>query len=244
MNDGSIHFRQLPHLESSPGTMIWFPHAGGTSAAVVRRTRDQSLAVCTKVVVLPGREELWNEPASELSPIIDAIATSIATQVTGPCCLAGHSFGALLAFLVTEELCRRERSPELLMPMAIAPPDRLKATAWHLAPDNELIEHLDHTYGAIPSELRNKPDALGRFLPIVRHDLRLMETYTHEPSAPLPVDLVICGGTNDPAVDEPTLRGWRRFTQASWDLQLFMGDHFFPYLHFQAITELVARRLA
>lgn len=240
MSTAAVRFRQLKSSESSSGTLVWFPHAGGTSASVVRQTRGQALKLETQVVVLPAREERWNESAPRLEPLIDEVVDSIQSLGQRSLVLAGHSFGALLAYLVTERLAQLDRAPRAFMPMAIAPPDRLESTEWHRATDDELIEHLDAQYGAIPAALREDRAALGRFLPIVRHDLRLMETYHYQPSEPLQVNLVICGGTQDTAASEHTLRGWRRFTQANWDLRLFEGDHFFPYRHFQAITELAA----
>ncbi|MEM1070536.1 MAG: alpha/beta fold hydrolase [Planctomycetota bacterium] len=236
-------FRKLPAVSSARGILLWFPHAGGTSAAVVRQTRSLELELETWVAVLPAREERYRETAIGLQELVHEFAETIEDQVRIPMVLAGHSFGGLLAYLIAEELCQRRRSKNdapllALMPMAIAPPDRLETEAWSQSTDQDLVEHLASHYGAIPSVIRQSPEAMKQFLPVVRHDLRLMESYQHQASEPLPIDLVVCGGTKDEAANERTLSGWRRFTQREWTLKMFEGDHFFPNQHFQAITRL------
>jgi surfactin synthase thioesterase subunit len=126
------------------------------------------------------------------------------------------------------------------MPMAISPPDRLDADTWSDASDVELVEYLDKRYGAVPQTIRHDREALSRYLPVVRHDLRLLESYQYEPSEPLATNLVACGGKQDGALDKKTIDGWRRFTQTQYRLKMFAGDHFFPYPNFEAITKLAA----
>ena len=225
-----VRFRKLPtSADPNAGLMVWFPHAGGSSAAVVRQTRGQTLKRQTWVAVLPHREERWSESATDVEALAREFDEALGPCSDRPLILAGHSFGGLLAFLVAQRRCQRGEPPQTLMPMAVPPPDRLEPGHWSREPDPELVDYLDRQYGAIPPALRNNPAALGQLLLVVRHDLRLLESYRHQPCEPLPVDLVACGGTDDHAVDETTIAGWRRFTQQKFTLKMLPGDHFFPY---------------
>ncbi len=239
-----VRFRKLSEVGAADGVMIWFPHAGGTSASVVRQTRGLALSLETWVAVLPGREERWNETVGDLKSLIDEWDHAIGELGEIPLVLSGHSFGGLLAYLLAERRCREGRPPRALMPMAIAPPDRLESQGWSRAADHELVDHLDSTYGAIPESLRGNHEALAQFLPVVRHDLSLLESYQHQPCEPLPIPIIACGGRIDRAVDETLLAGWRRFTSARCEVKMFEGDHFFPYPHFETLNRIAQREVA
>ncbi len=236
--DGPVRFRKLSSTDRHSGVLVWFPHAGGTSAALVRQTSGQNLGMQTWVAVLPGREERHKESATDLQSLVRQFDEALDAETDRPVVLAGHSFGGLLAYLLAERRCQRGQPPQALIPLAVAPPDRLNPGDWSGAGEHELIEHLDRKYGAIPSALRAKPDVLRAFLPVIRHDLRLMESYRHPPTEPLPIELVVCGGTEDQSLSASKLAGWQRFTRAGYTLKMFSGDHFFPYHHFAEITNL------
>jgi surfactin synthase thioesterase subunit len=237
-----IRFRKLPGNSRQSGIFVWFPYAGGTSAAVIRQTSGQELGMQTWIGVLPGREERHRESAIDLQSLVREFDEALDSETDQPLILAGHSFGGLLAYLLAKRRCERGLPPRGLALLAVAPPDRLSLDDWSDSEDHKLIEYLDQKYGAIPAGLRNNHDLLRCFLPVVRHDLRLMESYRHQPTEPLPLDLVICGGTEDQALPASTLADWQRFTQAGFTLKMFSGDHFFPHAHFGAITNLFSAK--
>lgn len=234
----TIRFRKLPCTCRQSEIFVWFPHAGGTSAAAIHQTSGQKLGMQTWVGVLPGREERHREAATDLQSLVREFDEALDAETDQPLILAGHSFGGLLAYLLAKRRCGRGLPPRGLVLLAVPPPDRLCLDDWSESEDHKLVEHLQKKYGAIPAAIRDDHDLLRYFLPVVRHDLRLMESYRHQPTEPLPLDLVVCGGTDDQAVPASLLADWQRFTKARFTLKLFSGDHFFPYAHFGAITNL------
>ena len=65
------------------------------------------------------------------------------------------------------------------------------------------------------------------YIPILRADFALHDTYTHRPGPPLPVPLSVFGGEEDSEVNQQELEGWRPYTTGAFSLRILPGDHFF-----------------
>jgi medium-chain acyl-[acyl-carrier-protein] hydrolase len=65
------------------------------------------------------------------------------------------------------------------------------------------------------------------FMPIVRADLALNETYTYRTELPLDCPIWAFGSLEDQEVNREDLAAWREQTTSSFSLQMFPGNHFF-----------------
>jgi medium-chain acyl-[acyl-carrier-protein] hydrolase len=76
-------------------------------------------------------------------------------------------------------------------------------------PDDKLVDALIKM-GGFPSELRHQQDMLDFFLPVIRADYRILESYTYEASTELPlrVPVSILGGTSDAHCSYEDLTAW------------------------------------
>jgi medium-chain acyl-[acyl-carrier-protein] hydrolase len=83
--------------------------------------------------------------------------------------------------------------------------------------------------GGIPEALLAAPGVLQTFLPSVRADLRMLETYTHTHTHTEPLDVPIAAfaGLQDRLTDEAGMKAWSALTSEAFDLTLLPGDHFF-----------------
>lgn len=209
--------------------LLCLPYAGG-GASLFNSWADffpASVEICA--VQLPGHESKRSEPAfTELTSLI-ALLTKVLQPFLGTrFALFGHSMGALLSF----ELARRFRRELKLAPSLLivsgqrAPQLRDPVPPTHLLPDEEFVDRLKQM-GGTPEGVLESSELMELFLPLLRSDFQLCETYVYSPDDPLECPISAFGGVEDVRVSEPELAAWSVQTRGRFDLRMFPGKHFF-----------------
>jgi medium-chain acyl-[acyl-carrier-protein] hydrolase len=80
---------------------------------------------------------------------------------------------------------------------------------------------------------------LALFLPAIRADLTILDTYQYGEEPALAFPITAFGGDRDPSVSRTELEQWRVQTTGAFRLRMFAGDHFFV----QSAQELVLQAL-
>ena len=93
-------------------------------------------------------------------------------------------------------------------------------------PHDEFIDELKRLNGT-PRELLDNPEAREFFLPALRADFEMVDTYQYVLEEPLSCPLTIYGGLQDIDVPISSLRAWEEQTSGSCKIRMFPGDHFF-----------------
>ena len=180
-------------------------------------------------VQLPGRENrLREEPFTHLQPLLEALSEAIRPYLDRPFALLGYSFGALLAFELARYL-RRDGSPlpqHLFVLGRRAPHLESNAPPAHRYSDGELIAWM-RDLGGTPTLILEHPELLPIFLPILRADLTLHETYDYQPEAALDLPISAFGGLRDSQASRKELEAWGEHTNGRFRLHLYPGGHFF-----------------
>ncbi len=210
--------------------LFCLPYAGG-GAAMFARWADvlpPTVELCR--VQLPGRETRWREaPFTQLASLVEALASAVRPYLDVPFVFFGHSLGALIGF----ELARQVRHQFDLNPAQLFVSGR---RAPHLPdpdpplyqkPDAEFIETLRHRYGNIPDAVANDPELMEIFLPLLRADVTMLDTYHYIAERPLDCPITAYGGTADQRVTPAALKAWRDHTTQSFHMRLFPGGHFY-----------------
>jgi surfactin synthase thioesterase subunit len=186
-------------------------------------------------VQLPGREGRKQAPlASRFELLVGEIADAMVGRLERPYALFGHSMGSLLAF----ELCRGIRARGGPAPVHLFVSGR-RAPHHPTDPipldgdDTEFVRLVQSRFGGIPDRIVHDDDLLRFFLPTLRADLRLLETYRFVHERALACPITAFGGRADPCVSPDELLSWGEHTTASFDSQTFDGGHF--YLHDAAV---------
>lgn len=227
-----VRAREKPDAELR---LLCFPHAGGAASAYHRWASQLSAEVVA--VQLPGREGRLREP-----PMLDllAVARAVADAMQGDplwqeppssCVFFGHSMGALLAYETARELQRRGRAlPLALLVSGRAPPDHVPdESLLHPLPDADFIDELDRRFGGLPAILREEPELMALFLPVLRADVTMLERHHYVRADPLPLPIAAFGGLADQRARREHLQAWSSFGKEWRGLQQFAGGHF--YLH-------------
>jgi medium-chain acyl-[acyl-carrier-protein] hydrolase len=226
--------------------LFCFPYAG--AGASIYRTWPALLPKAVNVcpVQLPGREDRINEdPFTEMTALIPALAQSIFSSLDRPFAFFGHSMGALISF----ELARYLRREHGLQPSHLfisghgAPKLRVPRTSNRLYPDELLQAHaerLKNNYGYAfeDVELRNL------LLPVLSADLAVCSSYSYIADAPLDCPISVFSGVRERGLNEWSLGGWREMTTAAVSMRSFPGDHFFLNTARTELLETVSTQLS
>jgi medium-chain acyl-[acyl-carrier-protein] hydrolase len=89
------------------------------------------------------------------------------------------------------------------------------------------MEEIRRRYDGIPQVVFQIPELMQVFLPVLRADFTMNDTYTYVGGKPLECPISCFGGLEDSEVTEEGLLAWRVQTHSSFSLRMIPGNHFF-----------------
>ncbi|MBW4720367.1 alpha/beta fold hydrolase [Saccharothrix sp. SC076] len=203
-------------------------HAGG--GAGFFRAWPGSLApevgVCA--VVLPGRETRLREtPLTTVADIVTPLADAVRAHADRPYALFGHSMGAVVAYEVARRLTTAPRPPlRLFVSGRRAPHLPARRAPLHPLAHDEFLDAVA-AMGGTPREVLDQQDLMRLFLPGLRADFAVNETYHPLPGPVLDCPVSALTGDADPEVSVPEMRRWAEVTTGPFRLRVFPGGHFY-----------------
>lgn len=214
-------------------------HAGGSHVPYRRWPAGLPRTWDVRLLDAPGHGLLLDLPQiSDAGRLADFLLRGMESELTCPYALFGHSMGAL----VTYEITRRAVDRGLPLPVWVgvsarsaprtsgpAGPDGSAGPGqrYHELSDAELRTRLEEL-GGTPGGIFDDPDLWALYAPVIRGDLRLVETWRLAPDArPLPVALSAYAGGDDHTASPPRMAGWAKHTENFLGLRVFDGGHFY-----------------
>jgi medium-chain acyl-[acyl-carrier-protein] hydrolase len=224
---------------------LCLPHAGA-GASIFRGWSARLAEVEVVGLQLPGREGRMGEPPiPDMNPLVQALAAEVEVLLDRPYAIFGHSMGSMVGFELARALRRggAPRPHHLFVGGHHAPqlPDRRPPI--HALPDHEFLEQLRRRYDGIPSAVLAEPELMALFLPTLRADLRVIETYAYSAEPALDCPIAAFGGVRDGETTAAELEAWGEQTRAEFSLVMLDGDHFFVQTHQQELLDHLAARL-
>jgi surfactin synthase thioesterase subunit len=208
--------------------LLCFAHAGGGSSLFSAWRAAIGPRVRVLPVLLPGREaRLREEPFRRMEDLIDPLVSGLWELTEEPVAIFGHSLGSIVGYEVGRVLTARGRPPRaLLVSGRRAPHLPARLPDAHGLDEPGFLDAL-RGLGGTPEELLGDRSLLASFLPTLRADFELNETYLPLPGPPLPCDIVGFGGTDDPQMTPSELAAWGEVTTGDFRYHLFDGNHFY-----------------
>ncbi len=203
--------------------------AGGSALAFKSWAEYLPDTVELIAIQLPARDGRYTEPAlTDMTQVIAGLIPAIRPYLDKPYIIYGHSLGALIGY----ELIRtindlRLASPKLFIASAHRAPHFLaRAKPIYTLSDKEFIAKIGRFDGTSKTVLENE-ELMSAFLPRIRSDFQILETYHYQPHAALDTPILALMGKDDTHVNEAELLGWAQHTQHSFRCHFFEGGHFF-----------------
>ncbi|MFF2848881.1 thioesterase II family protein [Streptomyces sp. NPDC058001] len=248
MGENAVESRWFPSHRGRPdaGVQLFCLPAAGMGASAYREWQA-ALGPGVEVIAvqLPGRESRFGEqPLSTVDLIVERLTGPLLERADRPFALFGHSMGALLSFEIAHEAVRRGRPPVRLIVSGLeAAHDRtqVRGTAHELS-ESELLEYV-LKLGGIPPEGHEYPELVSLFLPTLRADLAVGETYRYRARPPLPVPITALAGRDDPMVDHRRFAAWSQLTRTGARTHLLPGEHFYLDAERQAVLDIIRSAL-
>jgi len=196
-------------------------------------------------VELPGRSTRLGEPLYyRLEPLIESAARGLAPYFDKPFALFGHSLGALISF----ELARYLRHHLGITPIHLfvsghqAPHILDNEPPIHNLPEDEFSRKISE-FNGMPDELLANAELMELFIPILKADFEMCETYTFKTGEKLSCPISAYGGLADRHVTRQDLEAWREHTSHSFVLKMFPGDHFYLQANRSLLLQAIAQEL-
>jgi medium-chain acyl-[acyl-carrier-protein] hydrolase len=210
--------------------LFCLPHAGGGAVSFYSwgALLPAFVQVCS--VRLPGRETRLSEPLfTEIDPLVDVMVQELQPWLDIPYAVFGHSMGALLAF----EWVRRQQRAGKSMPVWLflsgrrAPDMPGEMKSLQTLPDREFVAELSRLYNGMPDEIVDDDESIRVFLPILRADIAVVESYRFVMGEPLDCPMTVFAGAKDASVSWDQMLAWKRQAGRSFALHIVQGGHFY-----------------
>lgn len=240
----------LRRLQPNPKAhfrIFCFHFAGGSASAyrtwpAAMNALRADVEVCA--VQLPGRENRIKEaPFTKTIPLVSTLFNVLQAEFDRPFAFFGHSMGAIVAYELAQTLQRTGDSQlkHLFVSARRAPSVSERLPLLHqIAGDDAFLRGIQQRYNNLPELLLQDPELRALFVPLLRADFTLVETYQPSSLAPLGYPVTALGGDADPVANRGELEAWHALTKNRFALHLFPGGHFYLQDHTNKLVEKVA----
>jgi medium-chain acyl-[acyl-carrier-protein] hydrolase len=224
--------------------LLCFPHGGGSATSFNAWREKLPGDIEVRALQLPGRGRRLSEPPqTNISHIVETLSKTLQTFGEVPIAVFGHSLGAWIAFEFARQL-QSKTIPllHLFVSGQSAPqlPD-LEAPVRNLS-DREFISEVRRRYDGLPEEVLRDGETMTLFLPALRADFAMKETYRYIDGPLLECPISCFGGREDETVSIEELAAWRDRTRA-FNLRMFPGGHFFIDSSRESVLKCVTAEL-
>jgi len=223
--------------EKAKSILFLFPYAGGGASVY---NQWQKFFVNTEVIAAqyPGRETRIKErPIENMRILVTELFDSIKPIIseTVPYYLFGHSLGTKvvyeLALLIQKSGLNQ---PSGLIIAAGKAPCLKEDNPIHQLDDNDFINEIGR-FSATPTSILQSKELIGVFLPMLRADFKLDETYHRSNVEKVNVPILALMGTNDPELTIDELLMWKDYTNCGFTCKSVTGTHMFIISNQEAV---------
>jgi len=222
--------RKLSQIAAPKVGVVCFPYAGGGASVFYQWTKLLPPEIAVYAVQLPGREDrLAEHPIRNLSAVVDSLTASLSVLEGLPFAFFGHSMGALIAFETARELRKRGLATpnHLVVSGRQSPATKAAASPLYPLPEGAFVEECVRRYQGIPQAILNEPELMNLFLPVLRADMEVVETYRYQSQKPFDMPVTAMYGSEDRTLLRQDVESWSCETTGEFALHELPGGHFF-----------------
>lgn len=228
--------------------MILFclPYAGGSESIYYKWKKYLSPFIELEPIELKGRGKRFNEPLYEtLDEAVEDIFMNIKSKILDEeYMIYGHSMGSLLAYEIYYKIKDNNlRKPKHIFFSGYEAPSIIKKREnTYTLPNYDFINKIIEL-GGTPEEVMNNKELLDLFLPIIRSDFKILETYNYkEREDKIQCDVSILNGKKD-SINLDEILAWKNHAGKGFKVYNFEGNHFFINSNVKNITNVINETL-
>lgn len=224
--------------------MILFclPYAGGSEAIYYKWENHLHPSIQLIPIALKGRGKRFGEIFYEsLEQAVDDIFENIKDKIVdNDYAIYGHSMGGLLAYELYYKISELNiKKPTHIFFSGCGAPSiiRERENTYTLS-DCDLMKKIMKK-GGTPEELMNNQELLQIFVPIIRSDYKIIETYNYEEREnKIECDVSILNGKQD-SIKLEEIVAWEKHVSKGFNVYNFNGNHFFINSNAENITSII-----
>ncbi|MGL4798882.1 MAG: thioesterase II family protein [Cellulosilyticaceae bacterium] len=209
--------------------LFCLPYAGGAATQLFAWQKILGDQVRVIPVELPGRGRRMGEALhTQFDDLLSEVASCVCSQLDGtPYAILGHSMGGMLAFELAKKLQREEKPvPEYLILSGTKLPS-VSTEQYSTLSDDQFTQRIK-ALGGMSEEVLENEELMAFFLPIIRADFQVVETYSPKVlEEPLRCKVVLFQGDEDAYTKEDALSEWHKLVAEPLKIYTFSGGHFF-----------------
>ena len=228
--------------------MILFclPYAGGSESIYYKWKKYLNPFIELEPIELKGRGRRYNEPLYEtLDEAVEDIFMNIKSKILNEeYMIYGHSMGSLLAYEIYYKIKDNAlRKPKHIFFSGYEAPSIIKKREnTYTLPNYDFINKIMEL-GGTPEEVMNNKELLDLFLPIIRSDFKILETYNYkEREDKIQCDVSILNGKKD-SINLDEILAWKNHAGKDFKVYNFEGNHFFINSNVENITNVINETL-
>lgn len=227
--------------------LFCLPFAGGSAMSFMSWKKYIDNKINLIPIELSGRGMRFKEPLySGCEDAVNDIYNRISGELDGtPYAVFGHSMGTLLAYeLISKIIEQLGQQPVHVFFSGRFPPflEENKRNV-HMYTDEDLIDEIIKL-GGTNKEVMENTELVNLFLPIIRSDYKLVETYTHDRDIlKLNCDITVLNGKYDDYVKVQDARRWQECTNNDFKLYEFDDGHFFINTYTEEVVNIINNTL-
>lgn len=243
MNKGK-YIKVIKKSPLAPKRMFCFPYAGG-SASIYKEWADKlypNVELCA--IQMPGREErICEEILIHIEQVVEEIYKELQEYSDKPFGFFGHSLGALISYEIAKKLFQTSKQePYVIFVSGCGAPHVPPKEIIHNLPEEEFEKKI-FSLGGTPQLILENKEILSLFLPILRSDFTMVESYECKQRLKLHTNIIAFSGKEDKEVELNELLAWNEYTNKNFSYQMFPGGHFFIKDSFDDVINEVKKHL-
>lgn len=229
--------------------LICIPYAGGGKSIFIEWTKKISKDIEILIISLPGREDkIKDTTISNFNTLFPQLIAECKQYINKPFSIFGHSMGGVLSHGLAYYLEAKKIFPQYLIASSAPAPIQTQLNnnnILHTLSDKQFLKELSHRYQAIPPSVIKDQSLIQIFLPTLRADVTLMESYllftnsNKQNFKKLKCKIVATCGDFDPECNKSTLLEWKHLTQNQFFYTIFPGNHFYLHQHLNNLLNLI-----
>jgi surfactin synthase thioesterase subunit len=229
--------------------LFCLPYAGGSSNIYSRWGKCLNQSIKIHPIELAGRgkryaDRLYDNIEQAFDDVYKIVEENI-DDSSLDYAIFGHSLGGLIAYeLIHRIKLEAKRQPiHVFLSGAKAPHFNKDNDKTYDLPDDKFKQRVLEL-GGTPREVLENDELLDVFLPILRADFKVNETYEYvERQAKIDCDITVLSGKKDDMKLNEIVE-WRKYTAGKCNIFMLEGDHFFINTNSDDVIKIVNNTLS